>query len=64
MRDAVNNFGSSWAEIKESAEHGCWMILCLYLVQDFESFEKLTDIAVKEVVHLMNELNWMSTLEL
>jgi len=55
--NAVNNFGYSWAEIKASAEHGCLMILCLYLVQDFETFEKPPDIATKEVVHLMNELN-------
>jgi len=64
IRNAVNNFGYSWAEIKESAEHGCWMILCRYLVQDFESIEKPPDVATEEVVHLMNELNWMSALEL
>ena len=60
----MNNFGRSWAEIKELAEHGCWMVLCLCLVQDFESFEKPPDVVMKEVLHLMNELNWMSALNL
>jgi len=30
IRNAENNFDYSWAEIKESAERGCWMILCVY----------------------------------
>jgi hypothetical protein len=55
--NAVNNFGYSCTEIKASSEHGCLMILCLYLVQNVESFEKPLDVATREVVHLMNELN-------
>jgi len=33
------------------------------LVQDFESFRKPHDVAMKEV-HFMNELNWMSAVKL
>jgi len=60
----VNNFGYSWAEIEESVEHGCCVILRLCLVQDFENFDKPPDVAMKEIVHLINELNWMSALKL
>jgi hypothetical protein len=55
IRNAVNNIGDSWAEIKLSTMNGCWEQLCLELVTNFEGFEETPEAATKEVVRLMNQ---------
>jgi hypothetical protein len=55
--NAVTNTGYSWAEIKEPTMHGCWKRLRPDLVQDFKDFVKTPYDAIKEVLHLMTELN-------
>jgi len=53
----VNNIGDSWAEIKESKMHVCWMRFFPELVQNFEGFDETSEGATKEAIHLMRELN-------
>jgi hypothetical protein len=43
--------------MKESTVRGCWKRLCPDLMQDFEDFEETSEEKMKEVFHLMNELD-------
>jgi hypothetical protein len=44
--------------------NGCWKKLCPDLVQDFKGFEETPEATTKEVVQLMNELDWVSALKI
>ena len=50
--NAVNNIGDSWAEIKESKMHVCWMRLFPELVQDFKGFDETPEDATKKLFML------------
>jgi hypothetical protein len=55
--NGVNNFGDSWAQIKQSTMKRSWKKLCPQFVTYFQDIEQTLEQITKEVIDLRRQLN-------